>query len=151
MPPSASAITPQVPVTLTVSSPSPTVIVGKLPPPLANVRFPSQPISYPADWHPDLRYPNQFTLVEATSGISPRGTKGWAAKLVYQGDPRNAADALSIFFVSKGWQPIERTELDSSGFLLLFQKGDKQRTGAIVIDPDTQRPGYIKIVATVFP
>lgn len=150
---SISSVPPQAPIALVPSSPSPgtTATAGRLPPPLAAVNFPSQPIPYPADWHADLRYPNQFLLVETTSGISPSGKKGWAVKLVFQGDARNAANLLSDFFVAKGWQTLERTELDSKGFLLLFQRGDKQHTGAIVIDPDTQRPGYVKIVATVFP
>lgn len=132
----------------TATSASP---IAKLPPPLAAVSFPSQVIGYPPDWHPDLRYPNQFSLVETVSGISPRGVKGWAVKLVYQGEARVAVDLLSNFFASKGWQTLERTELDSKGFLLLVQKDDKHQTGAIVIDPDTERPGYVKIVATVFP
>jgi len=136
----------------TPAQPSPKEIVPTLPGPLAAVEFPSQVTTYPPDWPPDLRYPVQFSLAEATSGVLPQGiTKGWAAKLVYQGDPRSAADLLSTFFTSKGWQIIERTELDSGGFLILLQRGDKQHTGAVVIDPDTKRPGYTKIVTTIFP
>ncbi len=151
-PSTASPVSSRVP-SPTVATPntSPTPELLKLPPPLATVPFPSEAIAYSSDWHPDLRYPNQFILVGATSGVSPQGTKGFAAKLLYQGDPRSAADLLSTFFTSKGWQMVERTELDSKGFLLLFQKDGKQGTGAIVIDPDTQRRGYVKIVATVFP
>jgi len=138
-------------VTASTASTTPEAPIAKLPPPLAAVSFPAQVIAYPPDWHPDLRYPDQFHLVEVSVGVSPQGSKGWGAKLVFQGDPKNAADLFAIFLASKGWQVVERTELDSKGFLLIVQKGDKQHAGTIVIDPDTQRPGYIKIIATVFP
>lgn len=141
---------PKTTVAGAISSPSPEPFI-KLPPPLAAVSFPTQSIAYPADWPSELRYPKQFTLVEVTSGTSLQGIKGWGAKLIYQGDPKNAANLLVAFFDSNGWQVIERTQLDSNGFLVLVQKANKQHNGTIVIDPDAQRPGYLKIVATVFP
>ena len=51
----------------------------------------------------------------------------------------------------RGWRVVERTELDSGGFLILVQQDEKRNSEALVIDPDTSDPGYTKVVATVFP
>jgi len=129
----------------------PEIVDVKLPPPLASVDFPLQVIDYPTEWPSDLRYPAQFVPVETTSGDLPGSVaRGWGTKLVHQGDAGNAADKLSAFFISNGWQIIERTELDSGGYLLSLQRHDRQDTGAVVIDPDTEQPGHIKIIITVF-
>ena len=133
-----------------VATPFPDITIT-LPPPLAGVEFPTQAVAYPPEWPADLRYPEEFSVVETSSGALADGSKGWAAKLRYRGDPQGAADLLSSFFTARGWRVVERTELDSGGLLILVQQDDKRNSGALVIDPDTSDPGYTRVVATVFP
>jgi len=132
------------------ATPFPNITVT-LPLPLAKVEFPTQAVAYPPEWPADLRYPEEFSLVETSSGALPGGSKGWAAKLRYRGDPQSAADLLSSFFTARGWRVVERIELDAGGFLILVQQHEKRNSGALVIDPDTSDPGYTKVVATAFP
>ncbi len=141
--------TPEPPPSET-ATPFPTITIT-LPPPLAGVEFPTQAIAYPPEWPADLRYPDEFSVVETSSGTLADDSTGWAAKLRYTGDPQSAADLLSSFFTERGWRVVERTELDSGGLLILVQHDEKKSSGALVIDPDTSDPGYTKVVATVFP
>jgi hypothetical protein len=123
-----------------------------LPPPLANVKFPTQKIDYPSEWPQELHYPDQFTLVQVSSGIVPDGgTKGWAAKLRYNGTQKDAAELLSSFFTANGWDIAERNELASGSYTLLLEKNNKQNTGIVVIDPDPTNHDTTRVVATVFP
>lgn len=125
--------------------------IATLPPPLKNVEFPTQVIAYPTDWPIELRYPEQFSVVEVSSGTLPdSASTGWAVKLRYAGDLKSAANILSSFFAEKGWQIVERTELDSGGVLLVIERGDKS-TGIVIMDTDASNPDYTNIIATVFP
>lgn len=125
---------------------------SSLPAPLANVAFPTQVVPYPPEWPADLRYPEQFGVVETSSGTMPSGgAKGRAAKLRHKGDATSAADAMSSFFTAKGWQVVQRSALDSGGMLLLVQKGDRQHSGIVVIDPEPGNADYVRILATVVP
>ena len=119
--------------------------------PLANVQFPAQEIQYPSDWPADLLYPDQFAVVDTSSGESPeRNTTGWATKLRYSGDINGAADLLSSFFVDKGWQVVERTNLDMGGILIILQKNNTSN-GILVFDRDSHDTDYINVVTTIFP
>jgi ribosomal protein L40E len=133
----------------------PTADLGELtvtlPPPLAGVEFPTQAVDYPSDWPADLRYPESFTLVGTSSGRLEGGAEGWGAKLRYQGEPPSAADELSSFFTSQGWQVAERAEMDSGGVLLLVQRDGDNGSGVIVLDPDLDNPGTTKSLITIFP
>lgn len=125
--------------------------IATLPPPLKNVQFPTQVIAYPTNWPIDLRYPEQFSVVEVSSGTLPYSTLvGWAVKLRYAGDLKSAALILSSFFTQKGWQIVESTDLDSGGVLLMIERGDKS-TGIVIMDIDASNPAYTIILATVFP
>jgi hypothetical protein len=129
----------------------PDVLVATFPPPLANVEFPTQIAEYPTDWPVELRFPEEFTLADTSSGKLPeQDSVGWSAKLRYHGDPKSAADALSAFLIEQGWQIGQRTDLDSGGVLVLIEK-DGGGSGIIVIDSDISDLTYSNIVATVFP
>jgi hypothetical protein len=120
-----------------------------LPPPLENVDFPSEPVPYPADWLDELKFPNEFTLVDSSSGTLPEATtQGWAAKFRYQGKPSEATKSISSFMKEKGWTVAEN-KLDSGGNLLLIQR--EQGSGIIVIDFDPNDASKSLVVATIFP
>jgi hypothetical protein len=133
--------------------PTPTPIpLPALPPPLENVEFPTEKINYPRDWPVELRYPDEFMLVETSSGSSELGgPKGWAAKLRIEADPQSSADLLASFFTTQGWEINEREELDSGGVLILIERNSGANQGIIVIDPDQTNPSYTNILASVFP
>ena len=140
------------PITPIETASQPDDSLPTLPPPLEDVEFPGQQIPYPDEWPADLHYPESFRLVEAASGVLPEGEfTGWAAKLRFDDDPQSAADQLSAFFTELGWQIVEQTELDSGGILMLIEKGNKEGTGMLIIDPDTTNPGSSKVLTTVFP
>lgn len=117
-----------------------------LPPPLAKVPFPTKEVDYPPDWPTELRFPEEFRLVDVSSGVFLKGDKGGAAKLLYKGHPQKAAELLSSFFVSRNWQIIKRYELDSGGVTLLIKRN---KSGIIVIDPDPNNPEYTRIAVTL--
>jgi hypothetical protein len=119
--------------------------------PLAGVEFPVQEIPYPSGWPADLLYPDQFTVVDMNTGVLPEQDRtGWAAKLRYAGDVKSAADLLSSFFVDKGWQVVERTDLDMGGILVMLKKNNTSN-GILVLDSDIHDTQSTNIVATIFP
>ena len=121
-----------------------------LPPPLENVDFPSEPIPYPTDWLDELKFPEEFRLVDTASGALPEATaQGWAAKFRYQGTPSECTELLSSFLEGNGWTIIENNKLDAGGFLLLIQR--EQGSGIIVIDIDPNDASQTLIIATIFP
>jgi hypothetical protein len=120
-----------------------------LPSPLTAVSFPSEPTPYPTDWPEDLKFPKDFVLVDSTSGTLPESTtKGWSAKLRYQGKPSEAENATTAFFEEKGWTIVENNPLDSGGSTLLLQR--EQANGIVVIDVDPNDPSVTLIIATFF-
>ena len=145
-------IPPEVTATLTPTAgvaPTATVTVT-IESPVAAMEFATEPIPYPTVWPESLHYPESFVPVEVVSGTLTEGAQGWAAKLRFQDDPTSAADQLSSFFTDKGWQVVERTQLDSGGFLLLVQQPGKRNSGVAVIEPDRDKGGC-KVLVTVFP
>jgi len=132
-------------------TPEPGEVIATLPPPLAAGDFPMQAIEYPAGWPSELHYPVAFSLVDTSSGTLEGGAAGYGAKLRYQGEPSAAADEISSFFTSIGWQIVERAELDSGGVFLLVQRDDGNGSGVVVLDPDLDAPGTARGLITVFP
>jgi hypothetical protein len=123
-----------------------------LPPPLAGIDFPVESVEYPPEWPIELRFPQEFTLLETTSGMAYNSqSAGWAAKLRFTGTPDNAADSLSSFFIDNGWQVIERIQLDSDGILLFLERIERSGTGSAVIDPNPENSRESRIMVTVFP
>ena len=121
-----------------------------LPPPLENVEFPSDPVPYPTDWLNELKFPNEFTLVDSSSGTLPESTTyGWSAKFRYQGKPSEALKIISSFLEDKGWTIVENNNLESGGFSLLIQR--EHGNGIIVIDTDSRNASQTLIIATIFP
>jgi len=119
--------------------------------PLANVEFPTQEIQYPSDWPADLLYPDQFIVVDTSSGtFSETDKTEWAAKLRFAGDINTAADLLSSFFVNEGWQVIERSNLDGGGLLIIIQKNSTSN-GIVIFDRDSHDAQYTSVVTTIFP
>ncbi len=120
-------------------------------PPLANVPFSEKVIDYPTDWPSDLKYPNDFQLVGATSGhILSDSPTGYSTKLIFKGTPGEAADNLIDFFTAAGWKINQRSDLDTGGVLLMVQITSGHE-GIIVIDKDPQNPSGSRIEATVNP
>jgi hypothetical protein len=121
-----------------------------LPPPLANIEFPSDHMQYPSDWPDELKLPQEFILADVASGTLPEGsTKGWSAKYRYQGKPLVAEKQISAFFENKGWVIVESYKLDSGGFSLIIQRN--LGNGIIVIDTDPSNSLQTLIIATLFP
>ena len=131
-------------------SPSGDSSVPTLRPPLAGVQFPTQTVDYPPEWPSDLHYPQDFHVVEAYSGPWPADNtaKGWIAKLRYTGIIGGAADTLTSFFTTNGWQ-VEQIDLDAGRAMLTVEKDNKQKTGSFVLDRDTNDPGSTIILATI--
>lgn len=164
-PTQAAALATAAPIPTVIPSPIPTqpptpeptaapteVPLVELPPPLVNAEFPAQTIDYPSDWPAELRYPEQFALVQVGSGAVPDGgAQAWAAKLLYHGSPASATNALSAFFTANGWTIAERTELPSGGFTLLIRKNADANSGIITVGPDPKDQAQSRIIAAVFP
>lgn len=131
------------------SSPQSAISRPTMAPPLAHVSFPTQVASYPPDWPPILHYPASFTLSQTSSQAIANGAKIWAAKLRFHGDAKTTADSLASFFTTQGWSVVQRTQLDSGGFVILVRQNNSKNQGDLVVDPDTTASGYTKIVATV--
>jgi hypothetical protein len=119
--------------------------------PLFGVDFPEFPVEYPDNWPREFHYPGQFMLVESTHGMSESGApEGWAAKLVYNGDPPSAADDLTVFFNNLQWIVSERHDVGGGGVLLIFLNEADNSQGIAVIDPAPDSSGTY-IVLVVFP
>jgi hypothetical protein len=151
----ACGTTAQVTNTPQVLAPSPSVepvgpsAMPTLRPPLADLAFPTDVVPYPTNWPAELVYPNGFMPVEAIASL-PEGslTAAWGTKLRYQGAAVTAAKALADFFLQRGWT-VNQAPLDSGGFVLLVE--DKEsHSGIIVIDPDLENPGWIRVIATIY-
>jgi len=124
--------------------------IATLPPPLANVEIPVEPVVYPDDWTVDLRFPEQFSVVETESGPMPGdASAGWAAKYRFDGDPENAADLLTSFLEANGWQIVEEEKLDAGGVVMLIETEDGLQSGIIVFDPDPNQAGHSILLATI--
>jgi hypothetical protein len=122
----------------------------KLPPPLRNVDFPSEQIQYPANWPDDLKFPEEFALVDSATGELPETTStGWSVKLRFKGQPSDAVEKTSDFFEEKGWAIIQKSQLDSGGFSIILEQD--QGSGIVIIDSDLDDPTTTLIIATIFP
>lgn len=127
------------------------LILSTMAPPLQNVEFPEQIVEYPPEWPVELRYPEQFSPVELSSGTLPDGEKtGWVAKLRYQGDRKLAINLAMSFLAANGWQVVEYTDLDSGGILVLMER-DPRGTGIVIVDEEVGTLGIAKIIAAIFP
>jgi hypothetical protein len=123
---------------------------NSLPSPLEVIEFPAEPTQYPVDWPDDLKFPEEFVLVDSTTGQMPESTTtGWSAKLRYQGKPSDAVELASAFFKEKGWTILQKIQMDSGGFTLILQR--EQGSGIIVIETDPNNNSETLIVATLFP
>lgn len=133
-------------VTETILVPVPT-----LPAPLEDVPFPDQPIQLPTEWPAELTYPQNFIVVDASSGSSPvEAASGWSTKMRYSGAPQNAAADLEKFLQSNGWTVKESNLLDSGGMVSVLAKGSSGN-GIVIIDPDPSNPAASIIISTLFP
>ncbi len=151
-PEAATAAAPPAPSPSATIAPSPTRLAAQrtATPPLANADFPTQAVTYPAEWPVEARYPGQFTPVGLASGQLPGSSStGWSAKLRYAGRPQSAADELAAFFTAQGWQIMERTDLEAGGVVLLIQN-DNRKSGVVIVDLDTGDRSQSVILATVF-
>lgn len=124
--------------------------IQPLHPPLANVNFPTDQIPYPVDWPEELKFPDEFVLVDSSSGTLPKGIiQGWAAKFRYKGNPSDVDIAISSFLIEKGWSIIEKSKLDSGGYSILIMM--ENGTGIIAIDKDPNKTSQSLIIVTIFP
>lgn len=123
--------------------------MATLPPPLKNVSFPTQIATLPSNWPAELSYPSGFEVVDTSSGKVNEGQPtGWSAKLRYRGNPQEAADKLASFYQGKGWKVLEKTNLDSGGYLLVLKKGTSN--GVAVFDPDPGQAEDTRVIVTIF-
>lgn len=121
-----------------------------LPSPLEHIEFPAEPTQYPADWPDEFRLPDDFVLLDSTSGTLPENTtKSWSAKLKYQGKPFDALNVMTEALQEKGWVVIQSNRLDSGRALLLLQRGGSQ--ASVVIDTDPNDSSVSLVIATYFP
>jgi photosystem II stability/assembly factor-like uncharacterized protein len=141
------------PVATQTAEPTVTVPTGPplstLPPPLADVHFPDEVTTYPADWPDVLRPPETFTLVETTSGpLLESAVTGRSAKLRFPHEPSVAAGQLEEFLKDIEWQIVERVDLGAGGLLLFIASSDNLGEGIVVIDPDQTEAGTSRIMVT---
>ena len=133
-----------------VTTEPPTEVFATLRAPLSRVEFPTLVATYPPDWPAELVYPEEFMVVETGLGVLPEtAAHGWATKLRYEGNPQTAAELLSAFFASRGWQIAEKISLDSGGVLILLAEEGSEGTGIVVIDPDQDDIEHTRIVVTI--
>ena len=126
--------------------------LNSIPSPLAIYEFPSEVIDYPSGWPTRLIYPDKFQLVDASSGAFPGAIAiGYTAILLYEGDPREAADLMVEHLTASGWVILDRIELGSQAILLIFDDASDGSSGMLTIEPDASRRGFAKILALAFP
>jgi hypothetical protein len=121
-----------------------------LPPPPQTYDFPSEQIRYPAEWPNDLKFPEQFVLVDSASGSLPESTSiGWSVRLIYQGNTDATVKALSEFLGSKDWTITDNLSVDSNNVSILIER--EGSSGIIAISSDPNNPSQTLITATFFP
>lgn len=130
-------------------APTPT-LNAKLSPPINGEYFPTQQVPYPPDWPNDLRYPDEFILVETV--VSPTfadGTRMWDAKLRYKGDLKTADRLLSQFLTAKGWQIIDHIESLKRGITVMIERNNQLNSGGLLLNSDTEHPDDVIILVTI--
>ena len=116
---------------------------------LANVEFSSEVSQYPNDWPADLIFPQEFYLVDSSSGTLPEGSKdGWSMKLRYDASSSEAEEIVIAFLEDNGWSIINNTPLDSIGYSILIRQD--QESGIVIIDSNPKDASKSLILATIF-
>jgi hypothetical protein len=117
--------------------------------PFLGVDFPLQAINYPTAWPVEIRYPDQFLLVDASSAQLPDiGKYGWSAQLRFLGSIEDAYDQLIKFYDAHGWKVTEYPQMNTSTRMLLLQKNETQ-SGIVVLDIDRTNPRSVLIIASL--
>ena len=130
-----------------------TTIYGKplptMPSPLAGMKFPNDPISYPKEWPEELVLPQQFLLLQTTTGplIDPKYT-GRLMYLRYKGSLQDTANILVPFFTKNKWS-IEHHALSNVTFMILMERKETDSTGSVIYEIDPEVPGYIRLYAVM--
>ena len=116
---------------------------------LADVEFPSEISQYPEEWPADLIFPQEFYLVDSSSGTLPEGSKdGWSMKLRYDASSSEAEEIVIAFLEDNGWSIINNTPLDSIGYSILIRQD--QESGIVIIDSNPKDASKSLILATIF-
>ena len=104
---------------------------------------------YPDDWPEELIYPDEFTLIETSSGTLVDGADiGWGAVLEYTGSIEDAIDLMESHLTSHGWTIISRDEVDNNGILVV---DDDNENGQSIVTFIADENGIIVIHPLIFP
>lgn len=118
--------------------------------PLSDIEFPQDEINYPNIWPENIRFPEEFLLVEARSDyLQTDSTTIWTAKLRFKGEIETAENEITSFFISNGWQILDRTEEQSAGVIVIISKGDESNQGFIIIGSDASDPSNTNLFVSV--
>ncbi len=128
-----------------------TLFTTPFPPPLADIAFPTETIEYPSQWPPELRFSEEFSLVEAVSGELPENiATGTSSKLRFDDIPQKTQEAIESHFRQQGWELVESTQLDTGGIVILVEDPDNGQGGIIVIDNDPNNLETSIVLVTIF-
>lgn len=125
-------------------------VLSRIPPLLADEPFPTKPVQYQPDWPVDLIFPGALVLVESRYGDLPSGNQGGRGlQLRFEGSTTAAADLLSDFMITKSWTVVSRNAVSAGGYVLMTKHAVKGDNGLIVIGPDIDNPGSVKVLVIV--
>jgi hypothetical protein len=106
---------------------------------------------YPSGWPEELNFPAQFTLQDAnTVRTHDNALPAYAVQMGFDGDIQTAAESFSSYFEKRGWQIVERSELDSGAVQIKVARYNGRDSGNITIDPDPLNTGKTRIIAIIF-
>lgn len=137
-----------------VSTPTATLMpttdpLPTLPPPLARANFPKQAISYPQDWPTELRFPQEFVVVNTASGPSADGAvQIWTLKLRFAGNADAATEAMLTFLASRGWN-AQQSVLSSGTHVVTIERNNGANGGGFEADTDPDDPASARILIAV--
>jgi hypothetical protein len=107
--------------------------------------------NYPSGWPEEVRYPAQFTVLDAkTVRTHDNELPAYAVQMRFEGDMPTAAESFSSYFATQGWRIVERTELDSGAISINVARNSDRDSGNIIIDPDPLDTGKVRITAIIF-
>jgi hypothetical protein len=142
---------PVLSTTVPTSSSAPNLSITEQPEQNSNEKAAMPANNYPSGWPDDVRYPAQFTVMDAnTVRTHDNELPAYAVQMRFEGDMQTAAESFSSYFAARGWRIVERSELDSGAISINVARNGDRDSGNIIIDPDPLDTGKVRITAIIF-
>jgi len=114
--------------------------------------FPEKTIVYPPDWPEGFIYPEEFKLVEQSSGkLTEESAMMYKASIIFEGKPPEATCEVIKYFEGKNWTISELVNRDDLGFIVVLQDADGVGTGLLNVEVGFQNYERSQIGLSVFP